>query len=284
MTATAEKLEENGPPDERSALDVSVSFHSEKVDDRRNKTYGRKLHVRAIFKVPDEKPEHYRRAGSLHRESLSTYVTRHTHAAVQGHKDAEDAPRLKYDSFGSYSSQGAWDPCETFSYKTFFKSEKPSLILDEDECVRALGGEAKLRQLFEDSIVAGLAEGRAEHALEEQAHFASCVLGHYGKVVEEKAIKATRYKQRLAALTAELQAEYVEQARAMLSEMGDGYGWTPDEDDDPVDMVAVEAAKSRLIEYVKGTTVPHDRGFSRSNAKEPITADDLREGDNNKDE
>jgi len=95
---------------------------------------------------------------------------------------------------------------------------------------------------------------------------ANVVLEHLCGMVIEKANKVCRYKQRLAALKAEFEAEKQAQVPEILKEFMEDPRW--DDTKEEIDSLVIKAVRIALPKSVKGTggIIPRSRA-------------DLREGD-----
>lgn len=89
-----------------------------------------------------------------------------------------------------------------------FKVAKPSLIPDASACFAELGGQDLLK--WKAAVIFGAALGalhRQDNA-NKQGRYIEWVRKHYIEDLEAEAKAACRYKQRIAALNAEVQAEF----------------------------------------------------------------------------
>lgn len=231
-----------------------ILFHTEKTDDRKNKRYLRTLTFTVTVKLPGgDKFAHKWREMCHSEQSILTHVNRAVDLVVKNRE-------WPVAVVSTYSGSGTWDPYESFHYKFTFRADKPSATLDEDECIRAIGCQEELKTFFQAAIDKGLATGREAHAARKRAELANRILESYSSWAKDKAKKVVRWEQRIAALKAELRAEYKAQAHECLDELsekggcgvtfeGAAEGWEPD-------ARSTAAAKAALVKYMKALPLP----------------------------
>jgi hypothetical protein len=249
-------------------VESDTRVHSDTTDDRRAKRYTRDVTVgvRVLvrdWEVREDLDRNFRNVGEGWTTPL-TYVKQAVCAAFDG------APwptkvTIECGGFGTPYGEAAdegWDFYVTYYIDAKFRAAKPSKILSEDECLARLGGADNIGARIREGIYAGLTKAKETKAAVERSRIASLILSDYAERVEERALKATRYTQRLAALEAEFKAELEAQTAALLSELGDSCGVTWDDAPDFVpDERSTKAAKAKLPERIARTSAPHKRGF-----------------------
>jgi hypothetical protein len=174
--------------------------------------------------------------------------------------------KVTHECDGSTSAHGdrykaGWDYRISFYVSATYRAAKPSKIPSEDELLCWLCGAENIGARIHSGIEAGFVEGKEAADAIERARIANLVLSDYVERVDDAAKVAVRYKQRLAALNAEYEAEREVQCAKLLAELGEGAGVTwedaPDFEPDPR---STAAAKAKLPERVARLEAPSRRG------------------------
>lgn len=136
-----------------------------------------------------------------------------------------------------------------------FSADRKSELLSEDAALARVDVGAIVDCMVR-AFDAVLAELAAERAREERVKHANAVLRHLAEDVRTRAREAVRYKQRIAALEAEYEAEKQAQIVNVLRELdaeldADGEG-AKFADGTPIDARSIAAAKEALAQAVKG--------------------------------
>ena len=209
---------------------TSIQFHSETKDDRRNKDYRRKLTVMVIFDA------------SVSEDDLP-YSNEEFKVPRLADAFHEMTPKPgDLNTWGRIGRPQGTDWSITLNF--VFRAEKPSQIDSEEYCLIRLdhrvfevdpeikgicvalekegkytpGDGMKTRiGVLVDDVLAKQRELRARMVRHEQA---ARVADWIAKKADEEAQKAVRFKQRLAALVAELEAEQKVQLEEMLKAGG----------------------------------------------------------------
>jgi len=215
-------------------MQTTVHASSKRVDDRRNRRYGRSVTVSVTGIEPADV------AGGAH------YVLRrHTFAGSNKplHAWGDDGRRYGDSRGGSVSVE------------FFAKVSRPSDIPDELTATR--WAEAFVPEVV--AIIKSLIVKRAEHERRERlARQATRIADHIGKQAREQAKDVVRYKQRLAALEAELEAEVEAQLRTEIAGIDDAIvEHNAEYPDDKFEPEAVEVAKREAHRFTGA------RGFMR---------------------
>jgi len=166
----------------------------------------------------------------------------------------------------------------TFFADRRFKADKPSQIISEEEANAAFlddGIDQDLPRYIENA----LAKVADLMAAEERARIGNVICSQYANVIRERAKKAVRWSQRLAALEAEFKAEVEEQAVQLLNELGDGQLGFEFQDNYEPDPRSVAAAKEHLPKVAAEMQPPTRRSmFPRGLTEDqgPVTAEDVK--------
>lgn len=270
-------------------IDSKVWTATSTEDKRRTKTYTRTVHVGVIVYVRDWKAKE-----RLDRSFGQGYLPEGVYArsyfgfiddAVREAFDGAPWPcKVTHNSDGINSAHGdrhkdGWDYRISYYVSATYRAPKPSKIPSEGELLSWLGGADNIGARICQGIEAGLANAKALAEAVERARIANLVLNDYVERVDEAASAAVRYKQRLAALNAEYEAEREVQCAKLLAELGDGAGvvWSDAPDFEP-DPRSTAAAKAKLPERVARLQAPsrRGRGFPSVNESYDIKAADVQ--------
>ncbi len=270
-------------------VDPELWHHSESKDDRRNKSYYRKVMfgVRVFFRDSDTR---YAADRHIHHQSgastqlgyvnaaIDTALKEHTWPVrVQRHVGWGSDFRAcsKRDKGGSEGYEFVY----SLACTAMFTADKPSLIPSEDECIEQLGGADAISKLLVEAIEHGLWRAQDERDAYERARVASLMVSDYAERVEQRALKNTRWDQRYAALVAEYKAELEIQTAELLAELGDepGVKWSDAPDFVP-DERSTKAAKATLPKIIAEKRSPAKRGllFRTSSDKLAVDVEDVR--------
>lgn len=262
-----------------------LAHWSEAKDDRRNKSYCRKVRfgVTVQFRDWQAYQNAIRRVGSS--ESRLGFV--HDALRVVMGACPWPVPIKPCDHAGGvrplYDSEKAagtgYEYTMTLVYGGVFVADKPSLIPSEEYCINALGGADNLVRLLTDTIEHGLAQADNEREAHERARIASLMLNEYTTRVEQRALKNTRWEQRYMALVAEYKAELEIQTAEVLAELGDEHGITWNDAPGYVpDARSTAAAKAELPKVIAKKGSPAERGgfFLTHDDKMAIDVDSVR--------
>lgn len=265
-------------------VEDKLYVNSERVDKRREKHYGREVRIGVNILVKDWSGREYLLYGkhrNMGQSSPSACIRHQLQTAID--KLNVKLARLLLENHGGHGLKyyddniGIMRTYERqpfhkdflyqvmYWYKMFVRADRPKLIKSEDECLSLLGSREEIQAAMVEAARSGLAEAVDYEHAEERARIANIILGHYIEVVDERARTVVRYKQRLAALTAELEAEYQTQCSALLEELDRDCDcddcdiqWS-DAPDFVADERSVKAALSKLQERVEAMRAPHRR-------------------------
>ncbi len=164
---------------------------------------------------------------------------------------------------------------DSYCLSVFVPADKPSAILNEAACLKQLGGLEQLTDKIMSAAQEALREAEQIVEAAEQTRLANAVLSHLTNVVRERAQKITRYRQRLAALEAELKAEHEAQAAVVLEELEEK-PLTQTRSGQELPEKSVRAAKQALLEQAKKLRAPHTRhGLPSLSDGGPITLETI---------
>lgn len=172
------------------------------------------------------------------------------------------------ESSGSLRTYGnehdaGWDYYSTFHVSATYEVAKPSEIPSEGELLSWLGGAEAIAAHLRAAIDEGIERAKEATLAVKRAHIGNLILDSYVERIDEAALIATRYKQRLAALNAEYKAELEAQCTKLLADLGDEVDVEWEEPDFEPDPRSVTAAKAKLPEAVARLDVPNERGGFR---------------------
>ena len=214
---------------------LKVTTEYKKVDRRKKKEYAGELTVWVSL-------DHQQTPNGLSM-GFGWDVQRETMKALrQGLSECtKDWGTLKADNVG-------WGDAVRLVFRT--EATKPSLIISESKMLDILGGDELQGRI--EAIVKPLIQKWAEASAQEKwervvAERAQLVAQQCYDEAEKRAKKIVRLKQRLAALQAELETEYVEQAIQVLAT--EDFTWDTGE---PIDPIVVEAAKRKVMKLKPG--------------------------------
>jgi hypothetical protein len=203
-------------------------------------------------------------------ENEATSYWGHVHRAVEEAFAGAPWPcpvKIDYDgrrdTYGKQREAG-WDSSCSFYVQATYRAPKPSKTPSEDELLSWLGGAEAIGAHLCAAIERGIARGKEIADATERARIGCLVLSDYVERVDDAAQGAVRYKQRLAALNAEYEAEREVQCAKLLAELGDscGVSWEDAPDFEP-DPRSTAAAKAKLPERVARLEAPSRRGGFR---------------------
>jgi hypothetical protein len=251
-------------------IDSEVWTATSTEDKRRTKTYTRTVRVGVTVYVRDWKAKE-----RLDRSFGQGYLPEGVYArsyfgfiddAVREAFDGAPWPcKVTHESDGLGSAYGdrhkaGWDYRISYYISATYKAPKPSKIPSEADLLCWLGGADNIGARICQGIEQGLANGKELAEAIERARIANLILSDYVERVDEGAKAAVRYKQRLAALNAEYEAEREVQCAKLLAEVGEGAGvvWSDAPDFEP-DPRSTAAAKAKLPERVARLFAPHKR-------------------------
>jgi hypothetical protein len=252
-------------------IDDEVWTATSTEDSRRHKTYTRTVRVGVTVYIRDWKAKQ-RLEDSFGQGYLPEGVYAQSYFglirdAIREAFDGAPWPcKVKHETDGTSSTYGdrreaGWDYRISFYLSATYRAPKPSKIPSEDELLSWLGGANNIGARICQGIEAGFAKGKALAEAIERARIANLVLNDYVERVDEAAKTNVRYKQRLAALNAEYEAEREVQCAKLLAELGDkcGVSWEDAPDFEP-DPRSTAAAKAKLPERVARLLAPSRRG------------------------
>ncbi len=187
--------EPNTEPNDPERWDTTVHT-GRRTDDRRNKMYGRTVEITIDPKRPAVE------------STVRAYVGERV-------SNVGELNGVRYEregvSIGGYFVQG-YTAC---TFRFFIPADKPSKIISEDD---ALAWGERLVPTLREAVAKGVADAATHAHREKVTEDATRIARWIGGCAVDAAEKAVRYKQRLAALKAELDAEISVQ----LSELVDG--------------------------------------------------------------
>lgn len=265
-----EKLQQ-GLPSVR--IDEQPWTTTDKQDNRRHKLYTRNVRVGITVYVRDWKAKN-RLTDSFGQGYLpdGVYAQSYLGFACDGVREAfAGAPwpcKVEHEHDGHRQAYGkerdeGFDYTVVFFVSATYRADKPSKIPSESELLSWLGGADQIGARICQGIEAGFAKARALADAIERARIANLMLADYVERVDEAASAAVRYKQRLAALNAEYEAEREVQCAKLLAEVehahGGGVAWEDAPDFEP-DPRSTAAAKAKLPERVARLKAPSERG------------------------
>lgn len=250
-------------------------------DDRRNKHYSRTAHMGCTILYATyeghELLSRGRYTGSVHVDSAASFIRAEFEAQRDERRPVIDLD-LDWSTHDRNKPEGdEWKARLRITTRRKFRADKPSQIPSEEECIEAMGGLDDFIDWAHRVAEAGLAAFEAAYAKAEQARIASMMVSEYRSRIVEAAKVETRYEQRLAALTAEFQAEIEVQTAKLLSELNGEAGVTWEDAPGYVPPAEVTAAAQRkLPEAMARVKAPHQRSplFDR-NAGQDVSVEDL---------
>lgn len=231
-------------------------------DDRRNKRYSRTVKIGGTVLVRDYHARRWLGERIDYREGVESPWQYMREALSE--EFASDEVRVEIGCADGFFPARTEDRDAGWSYHLQpyvtrrFAADKPSQIPSENECLEALGGRDVVGARIQHAVEAGLAKAEKIEAACERARIADIIVDEYAKRVDERAKRAVRYEQRLAALKAEYETERDVQAVQLLEELGDDVGLDFEDGYEP-DERSVAAAKAKLPERVARLGAPHTR-------------------------
>lgn len=256
----------------------TLGVASQKIDDRKNKRYGRALVFTLVVFLRDWAARDLFCTGPrINGAASGAQLMREAFASLchelSGAPDDENGLEFTTDAaFYATPVSGVegYEYQDSYCLSVFVPADKPSEILDEAACLGRLGGLEKLTHQITTAAKDALWEAAQIAEAAEQTRIANAVLEHLTDVVRERSQKIVRYRQRLAALEAELRAEHEAQAAAVLEELEEkplthtsGGQELPDK--------SVRAAKAALLEQAKKLGAPRRSGIPSLSDGGPIT-------------
>lgn len=249
------------------SFEITHRFESEKHDIRRRRKYYRELKLALEIRISNS-------------DNIENMVMQRRHSLMGEIMDAFRAV-MKYEHFTRanipyhFDSKAIW-----MAVVVPYIADKPSEIWSEDECkelfIEAIGGsvEDKLQSI----ITAALDKINANYLRENQVADANMALSHYSNILVKRAREATRYKQRLAALKAELDAEIAAQLASFReTEAVEQDTWVIQGDDGnrSLSNKAISLVLDNLSDSCQRLSADKLTGFPRSGSKTLITEKDF---------
>lgn len=216
------------PPNEFSHI------KSEKIDRRRDKEYARQVTFTLIVPIhkdvySDPTPWPEKKLRALIKERWPSRATKTSCHYWRGYRDEK--------------------PSLTLSVMFQFPAEKPSFIIDEDECIESIGGAEEVLPLFLEACEHAQNEFDETRAREQIANEAEGLARHLAKHIVAKSDAAVRYKQRVAALRAERATEVKMHKENNLTDYVNAARGNWDEDEEWFQLV-VQHATTVLDEHL----------------------------------
>lgn len=284
-----EQVQEEEKRDMPLVVFGDVRHNSQKTDIRKHKIYRRDVGVTLMLYMQDgydrklqylsiEGENGYRSGWHVVIETLRSTLEQEGYSDFEVRTSAGWISSVGKDKKRREAGLERW---ECFSVTRRFEADKPSQIITEEEAFASLT-QGKGVEVLGDAMVTGVMNGLAKfrliEATQERARIGNLLVNHYGDMVKERAKKATRFEQRLAALVAEYKAEVETQTADMLNELGEDELGFEFEDGFTPDPRSVAAAKAYLPQVVAKMALPHQRSaFPRTlrEDKGPITEKDV---------
>jgi len=226
-----------------------LKVNSEKVDNRRERQYGRSLSISADITM-EKTLDDWEKSGKFPSTLIGL-------AATKAFSELEFPKEVEW-SAGTALNPGC--ACVLYSsyggpyfghlvFHLFVRSQKPSLIPSEEECMVLLGGPERIWEVVVESFCSGFEKQKEKEDHKERVQQAEAVLGHLRERVINKAKEVCRFEARMAALMAELETEAQVQVSKALRKLEKDPRWSDSKE--PIDERILKAVRKKLPSNVK---------------------------------
>lgn len=248
-------------------INPTLGVASQKIDDRKNKRYGRTLVFTLVVLLRDWTARQLFTDGPrINGAACGATLMRKAFANLSHElTDPSHSPVLHFTTAAAFfatpvSGVEGYEYQSHYCLSVFVPADKPSEILSEAACLERLGGLKQLTGAVMTAARAALDEAEQIADAAEQTRLANAVLEHLTDEVRERSQKIVRFRQRLAALEAELKAEHEAQAAAVLEEL-ETEPLTHTASGQELPDKSVRAAKAALLEQAKKMGAPRRSGL-----------------------